>query len=518
MSLDQGQVPAPDQLGDQPAAADPPSGPSGQGGLPRQEGPPPGATAAAAAAASDTSPPADLNSSEPRIDLQVGATRVTLLGTAHVSKASADQVRRLLETEPFDAVAVELCPSRYQALLDPDALARMDLFRVIRQGRVAMVVASLALGAYQQRLADQFGIEPGAEQRMAIAQARERHLPVLLVDREIGVTLKRVAANLGWWRRLELFSGLLASLISQEKVSEAEVERLKEGDVLETSFAEFARDRQDLFLPLIDERDRYMAARLREEIEREGHGRVLAVLGAGHLKGVARYLAAEGVPAETRENPSASPEARPAPTARTPGISGATPAVAGHGTRQDVDRDANPVEIPELKPRTGEEPHQDPRQIIEELERLPPPSPWPKAISWLILALILGGFGYGFAQSPQLGWGVVVDWVLITGGLCALGTLLAAGHPLTILSGFLAAPLTTLHPAIGAGMVTAMVELWLRKPNVGDFGRLRQDATRVGAWWRNRVLRILLVFLFSNLGAATGTYVAGFRIYDQLFT
>ena len=467
MSLDQGQVPAPDQLGDQPAAADPPSGPSGQGGLPRQEGPPPGATAAAAAAASDTSPPADLNSSEPRIDLQVGATRVTLLGTAHVSKASADQVRRLLETEPFDAVAVELCPSRYQALLDPDALARMDLFGVIRQGRVAMVVASLALGAYQQRLADQFGIEPGAEQRMAIAQARERHLPVLLVDREIGVTLKRVAANLGWWRRLELFSGLLASLISQEKVSEAEVERLKEGDVLETSFAEFARDRQDLFLPLIDERDRYMAARLREEIEREGHGRVLAVLGAGHLKGVARYLAAAAVPAETWESSDTRPQ---------------------------------------------------PRQIIEELERLPPPSPWPKAISWLILALILGGFGYGFAQSPQLGWGVVVDWVLITGGLCALGTLLAAGHPLTILSGFLAAPLTTLHPAIGAGMVTAMVELWLRKPNVGDFGRLRQDATRVGAWWRNRVLRILLVFLFSNLGAATGTYVAGFRIYDQLFT
>lgn len=411
------------------------------------------------------------NRAEPRIDLLVGATRVTLLGTAHVSRASADQVRRLLEMEPFDAVAVELCPSRYQALLDPDALARMDLFAVIRQGRAAMVVASLALGAYQQRLADQFGIEPGAEQRMAIAQARERHLPVVLVDREIGVTLKRVAANLGWWRRLELFSGLLAALVTHEEVSEAEVERLKEGDVLETSFAEFARDRRDLYLPLIDERDRYMAARLREEIAREGHGRVLAVLGAGHLKGVARYLT----------------------TAAT------GPATAG------------------TQAETGAATGSDPRQIIAELERLPPPSPWPKLISWLILALILGGFAYGFAQSPELGWDVVRDWVLITGSLCALGTLLAAGHPLTVLAGFLAAPLTTLHPAIGAGMVTALVELWLRKPMVGDFGRLRQDATRVGAWWRNRVLRILLVFLFSNLGAATGTYVAGFRIYERLF-
>ncbi|MBP8283664.1 MAG: TraB/GumN family protein [Chromatiaceae bacterium] len=408
---------------------------------------------------------------EPRIDLKIGATHLTLLGTAHVSRASAAKVRELLEQEHFDAVAVELCPSRYQALLDPDALARMDLFAVIREGRVAMVVASLALAAYQQRLADQFGIEPGAEQRMAIAQARERHLPVLLVDREIGVTLKRVAANLSWWKRLELFSGLVLTLVSHEEVPEAEIERLKEGDVLETTFAEFARNRQDLFLPLIDERDRYMAARLREEIEREGHGRVLAVLGAGHLKGVAGYLRAA--------------ESEPPPGAST---------------------------------HEGTQPRPDPRLEIEELERLPPPSPWPKLISWVILALIVAGFAFGFAQNPQDGWSIVWDWVLITGSLSALGTLLAGGHPLTVLTAFVAAPLTTLNPAIGAGMVTGPVELYLRKPNMGDFGRLRQDAAQFRGWWRNRVLRILQVFLLSNLGAAIGTYVAGFRIYDRLFS
>lgn len=396
---------------------------------------------------------------EPRIDLRIGDTHLTLLGTAHVSRASADKVRELLEQEDYDAVAVELCPSRYQALLDPDALARMDLFAVIRQGRVAMVVASLALAAYQQRLADQFGIEPGAEQRMAIAQARERGLPVLLVDREIGVTLKRVAANLSWWKRLELFSGLVLTLVSHDEVPEAEIERLKEGDVLETTFAEFARNRQDLFLPLIDERDRYMAARLREEIERESHGRVLAVLGAGHLKGVSRYL-----------------------EAGEPG------------------------------------PGSDARGEIEALELLPGPSPWPKLISWFILALILAGFAFGFAQSPQEGWSIVWDWVLITGTLSAIGTLLAGGHPLTVLTAFVAAPLTTLNPAIGAGMVTGPVELYLRKPNLGDFGRLRQDAAQFRGWWRNGVLRVLQVFLLSNLGAAIGTYVAGFRIYDRLFS
>jgi pheromone shutdown-related protein TraB len=394
------------------------------------------------------------DSDEPRIDVQLAGSAITLLGTAHVSRASAEKVEELLATGDYEAVAVELCPSRLNALIDPDAMARMDLFAVIRSGRVYMVVASLALSAYQQRLADQFGIEPGAEQRVAIRLARERHLPVLLVDREIGVTLRRVAANLPWWKRLGLFSGLLASMLTRSSVDEGEIDRLKEGDVLETTFAEFAEDRQDLFVPLIEERDRYIAARLREEVVREGHENILAVLGAGHLKGVVRYLG------ETERNP-------------------------------------------------GEE--------IAELERVPAPTRWPKLIPWLIVALILAGFAYGFVRSPQLGWGLVLDWVLINGSLSALGALVAAAHPLTVAAAFVAAPLTSLNPAVGAGMVTGAIELYLRKPSVGDFGRLRQDTAEIGGWWRNRVSRVLLVFLLSTLGSAIGTYVAGFRIAGRLF-
>ena len=213
---------------------------------------------------------------EPRVDLQLGANRVTLLGTAHVSRASAEQVRDLMALGDYDAVAVELCPSRYNALLNPDELAKMDLFRVLRDGKATMVVASLALGAYQQRLADQFGIEPGAEQRQAIRSAQDSNLPVLLIDREIGVTLKRVSRNLPWWQRFGLFAGLVASLVTSEEVDEAEIERLKEGDVLESTFAQFAERERHLYRPLIEERDQYMAARLREEIGRSGHNNVLA--------------------------------------------------------------------------------------------------------------------------------------------------------------------------------------------------------------------------------------------------
>ncbi len=390
---------------------------------------------------------------EPLVEVQVGSSRVTLLGTAHVSRASADKVRELLESDDYDAVAVELCPSRYNAILDPDALSRMDLFKVIREGKVSMVAANLALGAYQQRLAEQFEIEPGAEQLAAIHHAREHQKPVLLIDREIGVTLKRVLHNVPWWKRFGLFAGLLGSLISRDEVSEADIEGLKEGDVLEHTFAEFAEDRKDLFTPLIDERDRYMAARLIQELQEGAPERVLAVVGAGHLKGIQAYLAA------------------------------------------GMDR---------------------PAREIEKLEHLPRPSRWPKLIPWVIVALVVTGFVIGFLRSPELGWQLVGDWVLINGVLSALGALIAAGHPLTVLTAFVAAPITSLNPTVGAGMVTAAVEIYLRKPEVGDFSRLKHDTTRIRGWWRNRVSRTLLVFLFSTLGSAAGTYLAGFRIFDRL--
>ena len=126
------------------------------------------------------------------------------------------------------------------------------------------------------------------------------------------------------------------------------------------------------------------------------------------------------------------------------------------------------------------------------------------------------GFGIGFSRSSELGWQLVLDWVLINGGLSALGAMIAMAHPLTTLTAFLAAPLTSLNPTVGAGMVTAAVEIYLRRPEVGDFSRLRKDTSSLKGWWRNRVSRTLLVFLFSTLGSAAGTYVAGFRIFERL--
>ncbi|WP_438764413.1 TraB/GumN family protein [Kushneria sp. TE3] len=396
----------------------------------------------------------------PRDTLDLGDHHLTLVGTAHVSRDSADEVRELIQSGEFDAVAIELCASRHQSLVDPDAIARLDLFQVLRQGKAGMVAASLALSAFQQRVAEQSGIEPGADMKAAVEAAQHAGLPLYLIDREIGVTLKRVYRNVPWYRRMTLVSGLIGSVLSRQKVSSEEIERLKEGDVLESTFTEFAQHSRHLYTPLIEERDRYMALKLVETLPEGGTRRVLVVIGAGHLKGMSAHL--RQLNAET-----------PTPSAVT-----------------------------------------DERQTLDTLA---PSGRLLKLLPWLVVALVVAGFAVGFSRDTGLGWSLVVEWVLINSTLSALGALIALGHPLTILAAFVAAPLTSLNPTIGVGFVTAGVELYMRKPTVGDFSTLRHDVSHWRGWWRNRVARTLLVFLLSTAGSAAATWIAGLRIAGQLF-
>ncbi len=390
---------------------------------------------------------------QPFVTVKIGEQCITLLGTAHVSKVSADAVKSMLSSQQYDAVAVELCPSRYNAMIDPDALAQMDLFQVVRERKVSMVAASLALGAFQQRIAEQFGVKPGADMFAAVEYSQDEKIPIFLVDREMGITLKRIYHNIPWWQRFNLVSGLLASVVSKEKVSEEDIERLKEGDLLESTFSQFAEESQTLFLPLIDERDRYMAARLLQEVEKKSFRNLLVVVGAGHLSGIEKYLL-------------------------------------------------------QLQKK--------PEQVIDELEVVPVSRGWLKIVPWVIVGLILLGFALGFSHSSDLGWSLVAGWVLINGGLSALGAAIAGAHPLTVVGAFIAAPITSLNPMVGAGMVTAMIEIYIRKPKVADFNQLKHDTTHFKGWWKNRVTRTLLIFILSTLGSAIGTYVAGFFIFERL--
>ncbi len=391
--------------------------------------------------------------SQPIEVIQVNNTKITVLGTAHVSKASADAVRELIESNQFDVIAIELCESRYNSIVNPELLAKMDLFEVIKTKKASMVAASLALGAYQQRLAEQFGVQPGEEMRVAIDLAEKNNLHLELIDREVGITLKRLYRNIPWWRKLYVISGLIASVMTNEKVTEEEIEKLKTGDVLENTFAQFATSAYDLFSPLISERDQFMSAKLRQVIERCEGKNILAVVGAGHLAGMKEQLS----------NCNTQPQ-----------------------------------------------------EIINQLTYLPKGLSIGRSIPWIIVALVLCGFAFGFSKSSDLGWSLVLDWVLINGGLSALGAAIAGAHILTVIAAFLAAPLTSLNPTIGAGVVASAVELYLRKPTIKDFENLRLDTTKLSGWRSNRVARLILVFLLSTLGSVFGTYIAGFRIFDAL--
>jgi pheromone shutdown-related protein TraB len=377
----------------------------------------------------------------------------TLLGTAHVSRASAEAVKEMAGSGEFDAIAVELCQARYSALTAERKWTDLDLYKIIREGKAGLVMANLALSAYQRRIAEQFGIEPGAEMRAATIAAKERDLPLQLVDRDLATTLRRSYASVPWYKRMYLMAGLALGMVSSDEIDEESIEKLKEGDILESTFTEFAETSPELYQALITERDRYMAARLREENADSSERKVLVVIGAGHMEGLARHLETSSV---------------------------------------------------------------DPVSERQKLEAMPPKARWPRVLPWVIMVLVLSGFLIGFSRSPELGWQLVFIWVAINGGLAALGALLARAHPLTVLSAVIAAPLTSLNPTIAAGMVTGLVESWLRKPRVSDLENLRFDITTVRGWFRNPATRILLVFFLSNLGSAIGTWVAGFKIFGAL--
>ena len=389
---------------------------------------------------------------QPHQVVERDGVRYTLLGTAHISQASIDAVRGAIDSGAYDAVAVELDPGRLQSLIDPDALAKLDIVKVLREGKAHLFAANLALAAYQRRLAEQLGVEPGAELRAAVEEARARDLPYHLIDREVGLTFRRAMQRLGWWGRAKTGAGILLAMVGDEEIGEDDIEKLKGGDVLESSFGEFAAHSPALYESVIAERDRYMAANLRG-LAGGGAREVLAVVGAGHLPGLARHLREDVAPAGS---------------------------VRG--------------ELETVESKKG--------------------FPW---FTLLLAVFVVGGFAWGFWQGGlDVGSDLIVQWVLATGLLGALGCAIAGGHPLSILAAFVASPLTPLHPALASGTVSAVVEASLRKPTYADFMALRDDVQTVKGWWRNGVARILLNFFLTSLGTAIGVWTGGLRMLGRL--
>ena len=395
----------------------------------------------------------DPSTEQPQAIVERDGVRYTILGTAHVSRASVEAVERLANSGRFDAIAVELDAQRLRSLTDANAMQELDLFKILREGKTGLVAANLALAAYQRRLSEQLGIEPGAELKTAALAAREHGLPLQLIDRDVGITLKRAYRGLGFWGRMKLMTGLGVSLFDTEQVDAAEIEKLKQGDMLESSFGEFAAQSPPIYEALIAERDRYMGARLREDNASATHREILVVIGAGHLKGLSQQLR------DDTQTPSA--------------------------TRQQLESIAKKSSIP-----------------------------W---VSLAIAALVLGSFAWGYWHGgAHLGTSLLLTWIVFTAAGGALGCIAAGGHPLSVIAAALWSPWKPFHPGFASGTVCGLVEAWIRKPTYQDFMHLRDDVGSLRGWYRNRVSRVFLNFFLTCLGTIAGEVIAIARIAGKL--
>ncbi|SDY75431.1 TraB/GumN family protein [Tindallia californiensis] len=365
---------------------------------------------------------------------------IILIGTAHVSKKSAEQVKEVIDYEKPDAVCVELDQQRYQSILAGNKWKETDIFKIIKEKKSTLLLVNLMISSFQKRMAKQFGVKPGQEMIQGIESAKENGAKLVLADRNIQVTFSRVWRGLGIKGKAQLMLQIFFSLFEGEDITEEELEKLKSKDMLNAMLKEFTEAFPRLKTPLIDERDQYLA----QKIKTAPGEKIIAVLGAAHVPGIKEQIHYE--------------------------------------------------------------------HDLKALSRVPKKKKSASIIPWLIPAIIVGVIGYTFYLNIDAGIQQSITWILWNGSFSALGAALAFGHPLTILSAFLAAPLSSLNPMLAAGWAAGIVEAVLRKPNVQDFEDLTEDLLSFKGFWRNKVTRILLVVALTNIGSSVGTLIGGANV------
>jgi pheromone shutdown-related protein TraB len=372
---------------------------------------------------------------------------IILIGTAHVSRESADLVRATIKTEKPDTVCVELCASRWQSIQQKSRWRDMDIVKVVKEKKAFLLLSNLILASFQRRIADKMEIQPGQEMLTAIEAADAIGARTWLADRDIRTTLSRTWRSMTLWGKIKLLFQLLLSLGEVDDLTEADIEKMKQEDVLNNLLNEVGASQPVIREILIDERDRYLTQRIKSAPGQK----IVAVVGAGHVPGIKSYWQCE--------------------------------------------------------------------INLAELDVLPPKSTLTGSLKWIIPAAIVLLFAWGFyAGGSKAGSDMIMWWVTANGLLAGIGALIAWGHPLTVLSSVLSAPLTSLNPMIAAGWVSGLVEAFSRKPKVRDFETLQDDIRSVRGFWSNKVTRILLVVVFTNLGSSLGTFIAFPMIVRVLHT
>lgn len=375
--------------------------------------------------------------------MYIDCKEIIIVATAHVSKTSVDLVKEVIDREKPDSVCVELCPSRYESLQQKDKWSEMDIVKVIKNKKAMLLLTNMIMSSYQKRIGSKLGIEPGKEMMQGIDSAKENEAKLVLADRDIQTTFKRIWGNMGFFSRSKLIFQVILSAFSDEEITEEELEKMKTEDMLESALSELSTSFPELKETLVDERDKYLANKIKKA---EG-SKIVAVLGAAHVPGVKRELFRE--------------------------------------------------------------------QNMEKLTHIPDKKSHGKIIGWGISIFILSLIGYTLFKNRDAGMEQILSWLFWNGSLSALGVVLALGHPLSILTAFVIAPISSLNPLLAAGWFAGLVEAFIRKPNVRDLENLSEDITSVKGFWKNRVTKVLLVVAFANLGSTIGTFIGGASVINK---
>lgn len=384
-----------------------------------------------------------IQNSRTRTTVRLKDKTITIIGTAHISGDSVREIDEVIEEIHPDRICIELDESRYKTVTEGRRWEDMNISKVLREKKGFLLLANLVLSSFQKRMGSEVGINPGADMKEAVALAKTKEIPYSLIDREIQITLQRAWRISSFWNKMKLLSALLASAFTREKISDEDIENMKEKTALDGMMEELAEYLPSVKAVLIDERDTFLASKT---FSAEGSN-IIAVVGAGHVPGMLKNLEAF-----EKEEKSTS---------------------------------------------------------LDSINFVPDKRQSEKVVPWIlpgiIMAVFIGGFFITGTRSQTIE--KMIQWILINGSLSAIGSLIALAHPLTILLSFVAAPITSLNPFIGVGMVTGLSEAVLRKPKVVDFNRLNDDIASLKGFYRNRVTRIFLVFLLSGIGSAVGTFI-----------
>lgn len=378
--------------------------------------------------------------------LHINDKEIYILGTAHVSKISKEEVLKTIDENAFDTICIELDQRRYNSLNNPKKWEETNIIDVIKKKQTGFLLANLILSSYQKRVASKINSQSGIEMITAIKEAKEKNIHLELIDRDIQTTFSRIYQKHNLWQKAKLIVSLISAIFDDEEINDKDIEALKQEDILDMALKDIEKAFPIVSEVLIDERNKILA----QNIKKAPGKKILAIVGAAHIPGILKYI--------------------------------------------NEDIDIAEINNKVIKPKSS------------------------KIKGWIIPALIISMIAITCFKNFDQAKNQMLVWLIVNGGLSALGALIAFAHPLSVITAFIAAPITSLNPLLAAGWFAGIMEAYLRKPKVSDLQNIDEAANSLKGLYQNRFTHVLIVVILANVGSSIGTFIAGLDIFKSFIS